>query len=244
MPVAADDPRTRRPARRILATAMPAAPSPTISTSRSSSRRGRSTWPRARGRAGRRPRAPGHELDAGGARGGVPPRPDDRGRADLVQGPRRPADRGHALATRGGDRQARRRRVPTVVYPHGGPTWQASRAWQPFKQLLVARGLRLPRRRLPRLDRLRPGVPRGQPRRVGPCRRLRHGRRRPLGGRASRGRTAGWRSTAARTAAISSCAPRRGAVACGAPASTCTATPRSPRASATATGRAGSTCTG
>jgi dipeptidyl aminopeptidase/acylaminoacyl peptidase len=31
-------------------------------------------------------------------------------------------------------------RVPTVVYPHGGPTWQAYRAWVPFKQLLVREG--------------------------------------------------------------------------------------------------------
>jgi dipeptidyl aminopeptidase/acylaminoacyl peptidase len=32
------------------------------------------------------------------------------------------------------------RKVPTVVYPHGGPTWQAYRAWVPFKQLLVREG--------------------------------------------------------------------------------------------------------
>jgi dipeptidyl aminopeptidase/acylaminoacyl peptidase len=32
------------------------------------------------------------------------------------------------------------RRVPTVVYPHGGPTWQAYRGWVPFKQLLVREG--------------------------------------------------------------------------------------------------------
>ena len=31
-------------------------------------------------------------------------------------------------------------RVPTVVYPHGGPTWQAYRSWVPFKQLLVREG--------------------------------------------------------------------------------------------------------
>ena len=31
-------------------------------------------------------------------------------------------------------------RVPTVVYPHGGPTWQAYRAWVPFKQILVREG--------------------------------------------------------------------------------------------------------
>jgi dipeptidyl aminopeptidase/acylaminoacyl peptidase len=32
------------------------------------------------------------------------------------------------------------RRVPTIVYPHGGPTWQAYRAFQPFKSLLVREG--------------------------------------------------------------------------------------------------------
>jgi dipeptidyl aminopeptidase/acylaminoacyl peptidase len=31
-------------------------------------------------------------------------------------------------------------RVPTIVYPHGGPTYQAYRAWVPFKQLLVREG--------------------------------------------------------------------------------------------------------
>jgi len=31
-------------------------------------------------------------------------------------------------------------RVPTVVYPHGGPTWQAYRSWVPFKQLLAREG--------------------------------------------------------------------------------------------------------
>ncbi|HXU84303.1 MAG TPA: prolyl oligopeptidase family serine peptidase [Verrucomicrobiae bacterium] len=31
-------------------------------------------------------------------------------------------------------------RVPTVVYPHGGPTWQSYRAWVPFKQLLAREG--------------------------------------------------------------------------------------------------------
>jgi len=39
-----------------------------------------------------------------------------------------------ATGKRGGDR------VPTVVYPHGGPTWQAYRAWVPFKQLLAREG--------------------------------------------------------------------------------------------------------
>jgi dipeptidyl aminopeptidase/acylaminoacyl peptidase len=31
-------------------------------------------------------------------------------------------------------------RVPTIVYPHGGPVSQALRAWLPFKQLLVREG--------------------------------------------------------------------------------------------------------
>ena len=75
--------------------------------------------------------------------------------------------------------------------PHGGPTWQAYRAWVPFKQLLVARGLRLPRRRLPRLDRLRPRLPRGEHRRVGPRRRVTTWSTRPAGPPTSRGATAG-----------------------------------------------------
>ena len=32
------------------------------------------------------------------------------------------------------------KRVPTIVYPHGGPTWQAYRAFQPFKLLLASTG--------------------------------------------------------------------------------------------------------
>ena len=39
-----------------------------------------------------------------------------------------------ATGKRGGQR------VPTIVYPHGGPTWQAYRAWVPFKQLLAREG--------------------------------------------------------------------------------------------------------
>ncbi|MFL5679318.1 MAG: S9 family peptidase [Chloroflexota bacterium] len=39
-----------------------------------------------------------------------------------------------ATGRRGGDR------VPTVVYPHGGPTSQSLRSWIPFKQLLVREG--------------------------------------------------------------------------------------------------------
>lgn len=43
----------------------------------------------------------------------------------------RPAE---ATGRRGG------RRVPGIVFTHGGPTWQAYRGWQPFKQLLVRTG--------------------------------------------------------------------------------------------------------
>jgi dipeptidyl aminopeptidase/acylaminoacyl peptidase len=32
------------------------------------------------------------------------------------------------------------RRVPTIIYPHGGPTWQAYRAFVPFKLLLANEG--------------------------------------------------------------------------------------------------------
>ncbi len=32
------------------------------------------------------------------------------------------------------------RRVPTIIYPHGGPTWQAYRGFQPFKLLLAREG--------------------------------------------------------------------------------------------------------
>jgi dipeptidyl aminopeptidase/acylaminoacyl peptidase len=39
-----------------------------------------------------------------------------------------------ATGKRGGSR------VPTIIYPHGGPTGQALRSFQPFKQLLVAEG--------------------------------------------------------------------------------------------------------
>ena len=31
-------------------------------------------------------------------------------------------------------------RVPTIVYLHGGPTWQSFRSWLPFKQVLVREG--------------------------------------------------------------------------------------------------------
>jgi dipeptidyl aminopeptidase/acylaminoacyl peptidase len=32
-------------------------------------------------------------------------------------------------------------KVPAVIFPHGGPTWQAFRSWAPFKQLLVREGV-------------------------------------------------------------------------------------------------------
>jgi dipeptidyl aminopeptidase/acylaminoacyl peptidase len=32
------------------------------------------------------------------------------------------------------------RRVPTIIYPHGGPTWQSYRSFQPFKLLLASEG--------------------------------------------------------------------------------------------------------
>jgi dipeptidyl aminopeptidase/acylaminoacyl peptidase len=39
-----------------------------------------------------------------------------------------------ATGRRGGSR------VPAIIYPHGGPTWQAYRRFDPFKQLLVREG--------------------------------------------------------------------------------------------------------
>lgn len=35
------------------------------------------------------------------------------------------------------------RRVPTIIYPHGGPTWQSFRSFQPFKLLLATQGFAL-----------------------------------------------------------------------------------------------------
>ena len=88
------------------------------------------------------------------------------------------------------------RRVPTIVYPHGGPTGQSFRSLPAVQAAAGRGGLRLLRRRLPRVDRLRPRLPRRQPRRVGPRRRARSRRRRALGRRAALvGRPAGdlWR---------------------------------------------------
>jgi dipeptidyl aminopeptidase/acylaminoacyl peptidase len=43
-------------------------------------------------------------------------------------------------APRDGERSRTRTKVPVVISPHGGPTWQAYRGWNPFKQLLVREG--------------------------------------------------------------------------------------------------------
>ena len=95
----------------------------------------------ARRRRGRRATAPGHRLAAG--------RPARRAlavaragrRARRRHGPRRAPDRGHRSGARTPrPASAAGRRVPTIVYPHGGPTGQSFRSFQPFKQLLVAEG--------------------------------------------------------------------------------------------------------
>ena len=161
-----------------------------------------------------------------------------------LRGPRRPAPRGHALASRAGDRQARRPARPDDRLPARRPDL-AVVPELPALQAAPGRGrVRLPRHRLPRLHRLRPGVPPRQPRRVGPRRPQRRDRRRPLGRRAAvvRRPPRGVRRLVRRLPRAQR--PRRGARACGAPGSTSSATPRSPRASATATGPAGSTSSG
>ena len=135
-------------------------------------------------------------------------------------------------------------RVPAVLYPHGGPTWQAYRAWVPFKQLLAREGFAF-------LDvdfrgstgygkSFRDANTRG----VGQRRHPRHDRRGPLGRR-----TAVVERPARDLRRLVRRVPRpdvarRRAGDLVAPASTCTATPRSPSRFATATGRAGSTSPG
>ena len=149
-------------------------------------------------------------------------------------------DRGHPVAPRGRDRQARRdprpdgrlppRRAHLAGLPRLGPVQAAPRPG----------GLRLPRRGLPRLDRLRPGVPQRQSRRVGPRRRVRHGRRRPLGRRPAVVERAARDLRRVVRRLPRPVRPGRGAGRCGRRGSTSTATRRSPRATATATGPAGS----
>src|SRR5204862_4248822 len=98
-------------------------------------------------------------LDAGRARVRLPTGPDDRRRADRVQGPRRAAHRGNALATRRRDGQTR-----LDARADGRlPAWWADVAGLsrlgPVQAAPGPRGLRIPRRRFPRLDRLRARVP-------------------------------------------------------------------------------------
>ena len=97
-------------------------------------------------------------------------------------------------------------RVPTIVYPARRPDLAGVPLVRPFKQLLVARGLRVPRRRLPRLDRLRPRRSATPTTTSGATPTSTTWSTPRAGPPTSPGRTAGWRSTAARTAAISSCA--------------------------------------
>jgi dipeptidyl aminopeptidase/acylaminoacyl peptidase len=72
--------------------------------------------------------------------------------AAFADGRRRPGER-FALTARDGLRlegtlwrpstatgKRRAPRVPAIIYPHGGPTWQAYRVFLPFKQLLVDEG--------------------------------------------------------------------------------------------------------
>ena len=195
-------------------------------------------------RARRRPPAPGHRF---------PARPCWRPR--LAAG-RVPAGERIAFKARDGLRveghavapepprpaSAAASACPTIIYPHGGPTWQAYRSVPAVQAAAGARGLRLPRRRLPRLDRLRPRVPPGQPRRVGPRRRPRPHRRRPLGAGTAVVRRAPRDLRRVVRRLHGPVRARRGARAVRGRASTCTATPRSPRASATATGRGAWTC--
>ena len=223
---------------------------PTARGSRRSARRETgAAGPVAAAGAGRRPRrratAPGHRFAAGRPRAPrsrpAASRPRERVAVTARDGLRvegtlwRPTD---------GDRQARRharaRRSSTRTAARPG---RRSARFQPFKQLLVARGLRVPRRRLPRLDRLRPGVPASPTTTSGATPTSTTSSTPRAGPPSSPGRTAGSRSTAARTAATWSCARSSRSRRCGGPASTCTATRRSPRATATATGSAGSTST-
>ena len=195
---------------------------------------------------GRRPAAAGHRLACRPSCGRRwrPIRVAVR-RADRVQGPRRArASRARCGGRRGAPASAAAAASRPIVYPHGGPTGQSFRTFQPFKQLLTEEGFAV-------LDvdfRGSTGYGRA-------FRQANHGEwghadvhdvidGGPLGGRAAVvGRAAG-HLRRRRTAATSSCARSSRSRRCGGPASTCSATPRSPRAIGTATGTGGSTCTG
>ena len=182
--------------------------------------------------------APGHELDAGGRRGGVRRRAAQTGRAVHADRPRRARGRGHALAAGRRDRQAAARRsVPVVLYPHGGPTWQAYRGVRPVQA--AARPTRASRSSTS-TSAARPATAARSGWRTidewGHADALRHDRRGPLGGGAAVVRRAARDLRRLVRRLPRPLRPRRGAGLCGGRASTCTATPRSPRASATATG--------
>ncbi len=136
-------------------------------------------------RAGRRATAPGHRFAAG--------RPARRpvavaraqGAARRRHGARRAPRRGHPLASEHRDGQARRDARPDDHLPARRPD-RPGIPLVPAVQAAPRRGgVRGLRRRLPRVDRLRPGIPRRQPRRVGSRRRPRPHRRRALGRRAA-----------------------------------------------------------
>ena len=108
------------------------------------------------------------------------------------------------------------RRVPTIVYPARRPDLAGVPVVRAVPAAARARGLS------PFLDvdfrgstGLRPRLPPGQPRRVGPRRRPRRHRRRAGGRPTSRGRTDDWRSTAGRTAGTWCCAPWSRSRRCG-----------------------------
>ena len=129
--------------------------------------------------------APGHRFAPGRATtraGARPRRPDGTIR---VHRPRRAAGRRHRPSP---GRRRRQARQPSRA-GHHLPARRPDRADVPAVRAVQAavggRGLRRRRRGLPRFDRLRPGVPRGQPRRVGPRRHPRRHRWRPVGRRAA-----------------------------------------------------------
>ena len=134
-------------------------------------------------------------------------------------------------------------RVPTIIYPHGGPTGQSFRSFQPFKQLLVAEGFAM-------LDvDFRGSTGYGRAFRLANHGEWGHADVEDL---IDAARWAAEPAVVGRPAGDLRRVVRRlhgpvragrGARACGRPGSTCTATPRSPRATATATGWAASTCT-
>ena len=202
-----------------------------------------------RGRRRERDRAAGPVAAAGP---GVAPRAPDRARSRtrcrrssrprFAAGPRRPpsgsrstpatASRSRARSGARPDATGRRgsKKVPVVLYPHGGPTWQAYRGFAPFKQLLVREGFAVLDVDFRGSTGLRPRVPPRQPRRVGPRRPPRHDRRRPLGGGAAVVRRAAGDLRRLVRRLPRPVARSSRSRASGGRGSTCTATPRSPRA--------------